>query len=295
MDNNNDPLVSICCLTFNQVSYIRQCLDGFMMQKTDFPFEVLIHDDASTDGTSDIIREYETKYPDVIRPIYQIENQYSKGVRGIMAKYNFPRAQGKYIALCEGDDYWTDPLKLQKQFDFLEKHPQYSFCFHNAITFYVNKGISVIFNKKLKTKEYNTNDLLFKNWFIPTASLFIRKDKLPQPFPEWFSKIYNGDLGLELLLSTQGNFFCINEPMSVYRKNAIGSLSVNGLKGTSALSKLLFLLKCFKESHNKNNFATNFAILRTKIKIFRFIFFKKFLLIERLKNKILYGEWEVEI
>ena len=96
-----------------------QCLDGFMMQQTNFAFEVLIHDDASTDGTTEIIKEYEAKYPEIIKPIYEEENQWVKGRRG-SAVFNFPRAKGKYIAMCEGDDYWTDPLKLQKQVDFLE-------------------------------------------------------------------------------------------------------------------------------------------------------------------------------
>ena len=118
-DENNEILVSICCITYNHEKYIRDAIEGFLMQKTDFPFEVLIHDDASTDGTADIIREYETKYPDIIKPIYQTENQYSKGIK-ISATYNYPRAKGKYIALCEGDDYWIDPYKLQKQVDFLE-------------------------------------------------------------------------------------------------------------------------------------------------------------------------------
>lgn len=111
-------LVSISCITYNHEPYIRECLDGFIMQKTDFAFEVLIHDDASTDKTADIIREYEAKFPNLIKPIYQTENQFSKKVGSINAKFNYPRAKGKYIALCEGDDYWTDPLKLQKQVDF---------------------------------------------------------------------------------------------------------------------------------------------------------------------------------
>ena len=108
------PLVSITCLTYNHAPYLRQCLDGFVMQKTSFPIEILIYDDASEDGTQDIIREYERKYPDLIKPIYQTENQYSKGVK-VEFVYNYPRAKGKYIAFCEGDDYWTDPNKLQKQ------------------------------------------------------------------------------------------------------------------------------------------------------------------------------------
>jgi glycosyltransferase involved in cell wall biosynthesis len=124
---NNNPVVSISCITYNHAPYISQCLDGFLMQKTDFPIEVLIHDDASTDGTADIIREYEKKYPEIIKPIYQTENQYSKGIR-ISMTYNYLRANGKYIAFCEGDDYWIDPYKLQKQVDFLEKNPEYGMC-----------------------------------------------------------------------------------------------------------------------------------------------------------------------
>ena len=122
------PLVSICCLTYNHAPYLRQCTDGFMMQERTFPIEILIHDDASTDGTQDIIREYEEKFPDIIKPQYQAENQYSKGK--MVEAYNYFRAEGRYIALCEGDDYWTDPQKLQKQVDFLESYPDYVMCSH---------------------------------------------------------------------------------------------------------------------------------------------------------------------
>ena len=108
-------MVSVICNTYNHEKYIKSALDGFVMQKTNFEYEVLIHDDASTDSTADIIREYEKKYPDIIKPIYQSENQYSKKVP-ISKTYQYSRAKGKYIAICEGDDYWTDPFKLQKQF-----------------------------------------------------------------------------------------------------------------------------------------------------------------------------------
>ena len=134
----NEILVSVCCMTYNHVSFIRQCLDGFMMQKCSFNFEVLIHDDASTDGTQNIIQEYVTRYPDIIKPIYQKENQYSKGIDPNV-KYNFSRAKGKYIAMCEGDDYWTDPYKLQKQVDFLESHPDYVMCSHNVDIYFQKK------------------------------------------------------------------------------------------------------------------------------------------------------------
>lgn len=128
------PLVSILCATFNQEKYIAQTIEGFLMQKVDFPIEIIIHDDASTDGTADIIRKYEAEHPDKIKGIYQTENQYSKKVP-IWDSFIYPKATGKYFAECEGDDYWTDPNKLQRQIDFLEKHPDYIFS-HTAFQFY---------------------------------------------------------------------------------------------------------------------------------------------------------------
>ncbi|MBR3724472.1 MAG: glycosyltransferase [Bacteroidales bacterium] len=131
--NSSAPSVSICCLAYNHAPFIRQCLNGFLMQETNFPIEVLIHDDASTDGTDDILREYQAKYPDKIFPIYEEQNKFSQGYRGRMdIEFNYSRAKGKYIAYCEGDDYWTDPHKLQRQVDFLESHPDYSICFHRC-------------------------------------------------------------------------------------------------------------------------------------------------------------------
>ena len=125
------PLVSILCATFNQEKYIAQTIEGFLMQKADFPIEIIIHDDASTDGTADIVRKYEAEHPDLIKGIYQTENQYSKKVP-IWDKFIYPEAKGKYIAECEGDDYWTDPNKLQMQFNFLEGHEDYVAIGHNV-------------------------------------------------------------------------------------------------------------------------------------------------------------------
>ncbi len=115
---DKEPLVSICCITYNHEDFIRDAIEGFLMQKTSFPIEIIIHDDASTDNTANIIEEYANKYPDLFVTILQSENQWSKGGGSIYARFVYPRARGKYIALCEGDDYWTDPLKLQKQVDF---------------------------------------------------------------------------------------------------------------------------------------------------------------------------------
>ena len=122
-------MVSICCLTYNHAPYVRKCLDGFLMQQVDFPIEIIIHDDASADGTQNILREYQKKYPDLFHLILQTENQYSKG-KQVAMEFLFPKVKGKYIAFCEGDDYWTDSHKLQKQVDFLEAHPDHSLCCH---------------------------------------------------------------------------------------------------------------------------------------------------------------------
>ncbi|MGI9249448.1 MAG: glycosyltransferase [Woeseiaceae bacterium] len=118
------PLVSVCCTTYNHENYIREALDSFLLQETDFAFEIIVHDDASTDGTAEIVLEYASKYPGLFRTIIQDENQYSKGGL-IYPRFVLPAARGKYIALCEGDDYWTDKTKLQKQVTFLENNPEY--------------------------------------------------------------------------------------------------------------------------------------------------------------------------
>ena len=127
--SSSAPLVSICCITYNHEQFIREAVDGFLMQKTDFPIEIIIHDDASIDGTTKIIKEYQGKHAELIKLIIQTENQYKTRGFGFLVDL-FQQAQGKYIALCEGDDYWTDPLKLQKQVDFLEANPDYSLVSH---------------------------------------------------------------------------------------------------------------------------------------------------------------------
>jgi len=127
------PLVSIVCPAYNQAAFIAQTLDSFLAQQTTFSFEILINDDASTDGTAQIIAEYTERYPTIIRPFYQSVNQYQYGkpcVPGLFAK-----ARGRYIAYCEADDYWTDPRKLQIQVDFLESHPDYVITYHDAMAF----------------------------------------------------------------------------------------------------------------------------------------------------------------
>ena len=224
-------IVSVSCITFNHAPYIRGCLDGFLMQKTSFVFEILIHDDCSTDGTREIIEEYSKKYPDIIFPIFQTENQYSKGVRGMMARFNFPRCRGKYIALCEGDDYWTDPYKLQKQVDFLEANPDYVGCFHKIKTLLgenlvEDKGIEQRFERVVDKNIITRLDLLEQGNFIHTCSFMFRNEPIVLSNEMRMSPV--GDIMLFLELAKIGYLKRIDEYMAVYRRGtgSYSSLSI---------------------------------------------------------------------
>lgn len=214
------PLVSVCCITYNHGPFIRQCLDGILMQTTNFSFEVLIHDDASTDETQAIIKEYQRKFPGIVKPMIQKENQYSKGLRGINVHFNFPRVSGKYIAMCEGDDYWTDPYKLQKQVDFLESNTQYSICVHHALKIDENqKESNFLVKTKSSNNDFNVEDVLSVNGqFAPTASYLFKKEVLLE-LPEWMIHAPAGDIILELYSLKPGMGKVIDETMSVYRRN----------------------------------------------------------------------------
>ena len=221
--SSSSPLVSISCITYNHAPFIRQCLDGFLMQQCDFEYEILIHDDASTDGTSDIIREYQNKYPDIIKPIIQTENQWSKGVRGISPRFNFPRAKGKYIALCEGDDYWTDPLKLQKQVEFLEENPEFVMAFHDCR--YMRLGVlqetflqkhNFKFNREISYAEFN------QNWLAQTATIVFKNNHKIFDEINQMSSVFYGDMIFRFVLTKFGKIYLLNEIMSVYRINPGG-------------------------------------------------------------------------
>ena len=228
--DNNEIMVSVCCLVYNHEKYLRQCLDGFMMQKTDFKFEVLIHDDASTDGSADIIREYEEKYPDIIKPIYQTENQFSKGVK-INWVFQYPRAQGKYLAFCEGDDFWTDEYKLQKQFDALEAHDEAVFCAHD-VRKVDESGYCTINDEhiRLTRRIYSSSEwikMMFSSpYYIHTSSYFFRRSfvlKWINNLPDFLVVSAVGDRPFKLLAATEGSLYFINEEMSCYRQNSINS------------------------------------------------------------------------
>lgn len=226
-----EPMVSICCAAYNHAPYIARALDGFLSQKTSFPVEILINDDASTDGTPEMIRQYAKKYPDVIKPLFQSENQYSKGV-AIDPAFNYSRARGKYIALCEGDDFWCDDQKLQRQVDYMEAHPDCSFCFTNGYIHDVDGRRSdrefIPYYEKEK-EAYSAADRAYTAGemcgltFVPTASfLFPRRvlDLLPGSY--WDKPCPHGDLKLRLFCTAAGYGFYQHAFTCVYRENVAG-------------------------------------------------------------------------
>ncbi len=216
-------MVTIRCLTYNQERYIRECLEGFVMQKTNFRFEAIVHDDASTDGTPVIIREYAEKYPDIIKPIYETENQYSKH-DGSLVRIMDEHTLGRYVAICEGDDYWTDPMKLQKQFDFMEAHPECSMCFHAHHDYYAD-GRFVLITPKKRINCWDAKDVIrVENNIIGTNTMFYRWDLLKnEGRPLFWKNCPVGDFPSMLFFASKGAVGYIDESMSVYRQNSVGS------------------------------------------------------------------------
>lgn len=232
-----DPLVSICCETFNQEAFLKDALEGFVMQKTTFPFEVLIHDDASTDRTPEIVRDFVRRYPDLFKPIYQTENQWSRHVN-IWTRIQFPRAKGKYIALCEGDDYWTDPLKLQKQIDFLEAHPDFVLCC-SAFTQTMDGNEDVRSEVRFDVEEVRLDDIL-KGFWIGTLTTVFRKEAILSYQPP-FLGLPMSDLPLWGYLATQGKIKYLKDITANYR-----SLSSSACHFTDDRKQFAFQLEAMR-------------------------------------------------
>jgi glycosyltransferase involved in cell wall biosynthesis len=231
------------------------------MQRTNFLFEVLINDDASTDDNQRIIREYEKRYPGIIKPIYHRINQFSKGKLPFF-DFNLPRVQGKYIALCEGDDYWTDPDKLQRQVDYMEKHPKCTVCFHPVVVRYDGSDRP----DEIYPPENNgfTLDALLERNFIQTNSVMYRKQKT-YAFPK--TSVMPGDWYMHIYHAKFGRIGFIDEAMSVYRRWSGGIWSsagkdLNAFWHNQAVSCLRFFIevkKLFVDDGKKQEIITNSA------------------------------------
>lgn len=224
--------VSVVCITYNHEKYIEKALESFVTQKTNFPFEIIVHDDASTDGTADIIRRYEKEYPQLIKPIYETENQYHKQNWSSIKKQYGPLIKGKYIALCDGDDYWIDDHKLQKQFDYMEAHPDCSFCGTDGYEDSGRIGATALsFSHMPKDRSILANEEnhlgvpeMIRLGSIPTASYFLRAAFMAE-IPEMPENCFGGDWFIRIYLASKGYGHCINEPSCVYRTRVNGSVT----------------------------------------------------------------------
>lgn len=217
---DREILVSVCTLTYNHEAYLRDTLEGILMQKVDFPMEILVNDDASTDGTRAILREYAEKYPDLIRPFYQDVNLYSQG-KDLCLEVLYPAARGKYIALCEGDDYWTDPDKLRLQVDFLEAHPDYTACVHDTLVRYCS-GERADYRLLHRGQDCDVRfeDVLFgMSHAFHTSSIVAKKAVIAHPADFFYVGLAHGfgDHPDGLWMITNGPIRYLDRCMSVYR------------------------------------------------------------------------------
>lgn len=218
---SNDVMVSVQCITYNHEKYIRKALDGFVMQKTNFRFEVIVHDDASTDGTADIIREYAAKY-DFIKPIFQKENQYSQGI-AFDQKYIYPLTKGKYIAFCEGDDYWTDSNKLQILYNYMSVHEECFMCCHAYENIEANTEKVIEEIHTLQSDGIITIQKAIK-YDNPTqlASQMFRRECIIDKPPIYLNRGV-GDYTVLLYAATLGEIHYIDKVMACHRIAADGS------------------------------------------------------------------------
>lgn len=218
-------LVSVCCITYNQEKYIGEAIESFLMQKTNFGIEIIVNDDCSTDKTAEIIETYEKKHPELIRAIYQSKNQYSKGKKPL-DDCILPFVNGKYLAICEGDDYWTDKYKLQKQVDFLENNSDYGMCFHKV------RVVDVKGEQKNKVwAEYlgrKSRQIPIRKIGVPEtvhlSSTVIKTNLYKVEKPKWVKNAIHGDYALALYMAVNSKVFFINEIMSAYRSGVANSL-----------------------------------------------------------------------
>jgi len=209
------PLVTIVCTTFNHARYVAQAIAGFLAQKTRFPFDVLIHDDASTDGTREIVTAYASRYPRLIRTVLQTTNQHSLGVTSAIVAIQ--AATAPLLAFCEGDDHWIDPSKLERQCEYLLAHPSTALVFHNALVHFESRPEHDEIFCELDKATFTLDDVILRDWFIPSQSMVFRRELLE--LPSWLHKVFGLDFAMHLFLASRGEVHYIDRVMGVYRVN----------------------------------------------------------------------------
>ncbi|MFV0419931.1 MAG: glycosyltransferase [Dysgonomonas sp.] len=239
MIEKQNILVSVSMITYNHEKFIAEAIEGVVMQKTNFRFELVIGEDLSTDNTRAVCLEFQKKYPDIIRLRLNDPNQ------GMMLNWinNIESGQGKYIALCDGDDYWTDPYKLQKQVDFMESNSDFSMCSHKVHTLMCGHLDE---NMEMEQDILTTEDIIRKDWGLLTASIFFRKDA--HKTPDWYYTVKNGDYALQLIVSLSGKIKFLPDYMAVYRQHLGGVSST--LKPLNQTAWMVYLLDEFNRYTN---------------------------------------------
>ena len=235
-------------------------MDGFLMQQTNFPLEILIHDDCSTDGTTEIIKEYAAQYPDLIFPLYEEVNQYQQGKAGEIDLYNYNRARGKYIAYCEGDDYWTDPLKLQKQVDFMESNPEYSACWHRCKQLIIETGeyIDDRCDTILQDKDGVDIDLetYFSQWYTQPLTMVFRRDTYDNSWRKQY-ELYRDEHELyHLLKNGKGYLFSFYGGVYVRHDGGIYTSLTKSIQGETSLRVAKELYEINKDQYTRKFYAS---------------------------------------
>ena len=235
--------VSVIVHTYNHENYIRQTLDSILNQQVNFEFEVIVGDDASSDSTPNIIQEYQQKFPNIIKPLLHPKNLGGYGKGNTLS--TLAVCQGQYIAAMDGDDYWTNPIKLQKQVDFLDKNPDFVACFHNALIHFEDGSHPDMYVNDETQREVTTiEDLVGEDeiWYMATSAVMFRNGIIKE-YPQWFHDSKSGDIPRYILLGKHGKFFYINELMSVYRKNGGGMSFTDGKQDAEFLFNRIRMYK----------------------------------------------------
>lgn len=275
VDNSDNPLVSIKCMTYNHENFIAQCIDGFLMQKTNFPFEILIHDDCSTDKTESIVRDYEAKFPKIIKGIYETENQWKKGCGAHHTKID-AAIKGKYIAICEGDDYWIDENKLQIQVDFLENNPEYGMCYTKTKKW---NELKQCYSGLFGSGEPEFEKLMLEGNRIPTLTVCLKSELMSRYLKDIEPKKKGwlmGDIPMWLYFAYNSKIKFLDEITAVYRVLEKSASHFDDINSQLDFNKSCFALREFYIKKYNLTYDLTFIYDRSKLKIYLYNLMNKY-------------------